>query len=375
MSIISDALAQLQAERDRLKSFFPDRDSARVFDHPSRSLSKLRHPLSSTRTYKILLLGSVGLGVLGFGIYWWGLMMVAPVPLVQTVSHQLAPTLDETSSQINSPRQSEHLKGSPESSFSSDKTREPISDQPPSPSQEIESPVTQLKASQSSASKEISRLSSYVSQDLEGSEKGNGLESQMGKHKQDTRSKSPTTSSQRSLMPKPRRDPALGPIQVTNGLSMEKGLAVSQILIKKRQYGQAVTILRSLLKSEPNDWEPWFWMGTAKLGLGQLDEADQFFIDGLARNGTVPHLWVQRALVGQQRGRYWEAIEALRQAEILAPDLPEVPLNLAYSFETQGNTVLAIEYYRKFLSMTERTPAYRAARKKVLVRIIKLKQA
>jgi len=52
-------------------------------------------------------------------------------------------------------------------------------------------------------------------------------------------------------------------------------------------------------------------MGTAKLGLGQLDEADQFFIEGLACNGTVSHLWVQRALVGQQRGRYWEAIEAL----------------------------------------------------------------
>ena len=157
-------------------------------------------------------------------------------------------------------------------------------------------------------------------------------------------------------------------------LSFDERLARAQQLIKKRRYSQALTVLQPAFKKPPERWEAWFWMGTAQLGLGHLDEAERSFMEGLARDATIPYLWVQRALVGQQRGQFGEAIEALRQAELLAPELPEVQLNLAFTLETRGNKKSAIEHYHTFLALTEGRPGYRTARKKVLDRVIRLKK-
>lgn len=157
-------------------------------------------------------------------------------------------------------------------------------------------------------------------------------------------------------------------------LSFDERLARAQQLIKKRRYSQALTVLQPAFKKPPERWEAWFWMGTAQLGLGHLDEAERSFMEGLARDATIPHLWVQRALVGQQRGQFGEAIEALRQAELLAPELPAVQLNLAFTLETRGNKKSAIEHYHTFLALTEGRPGYRTARKKVLDRVIRLKK-
>ena len=135
-------------------------------------------------------------------------------------------------------------------------------------------------------------------------------------------------------------------------------LVRAQDLIKQQQYGQAVTSLQPLFVKPPDRWEPWFWLGTAQLGLGQLEEAKESFVEGLARDATVPQLWVQRALVSQQQGKFGEAVEALRQAELIAPQLPEVQLNLAYSLEVQGHIEPAVDHYHTFLALTEGNPAY-----------------
>ncbi len=95
-------------------------------------------------------------------------------------------------------------------------------------------------------------------------------------------------------------------------------------------------------------------------------------MEGLARDATVPQLWVQRALVSQQQGRFGEALDALRQAELLTPELPEVQLNLAYALDVEGNRLVAVKHYRTFLSLTEGQKAYHATRKKVLDHISRL---
>ncbi len=157
-----------------------------------------------------------------------------------------------------------------------------------------------------------------------------------------------------------------------NATPFEIKLARAQSLIKQRQYAQAINILDPLFAKPPERWEPWFWLGTAQLGLGQLEKAQASLVDGLARDATVPQLWVQRALVSQQRGRFGEALDALRQAELLAPELPEVQLNLAYTLEVTGDKLMAGKHYRMFLTLTEDKNAYHATRKKVLDRISRL---
>ncbi len=157
-----------------------------------------------------------------------------------------------------------------------------------------------------------------------------------------------------------------------NVTPMDAALAQARALITQRRYARAATVLSPLFVTPPGTWEPWFWMGTTQLGLGQWEEARESFMGGLARDAAVPQLWVHCALVSQQQGRQGEALEFLRQAELLAPQLPEVQLNLAYSLEVQGAAPVAVEHYRMFLALTKDNNAYDGTREKVRRRLVRL---
>lgn len=140
-------------------------------------------------------------------------------------------------------------------------------------------------------------------------------------------------------------------------------------LIQAGQYEKAVTLLSPLFHDPPVKWQPWFWMGTALLGQEDFEQADQFFLSGLARNDKIPQLWIQRALVAQQRENYQLAIHELRQAESLEADIPHIHLNMGYAYERLGNDRLANRYYGKFLELSEGKPAFFSIRKKLFARL------
>ncbi len=139
-------------------------------------------------------------------------------------------------------------------------------------------------------------------------------------------------------------------------------------LIQNGEYKEAQAMLSPLFHDPPVTWEPWFWMGTAYLGAGQLEQADQYFLSGLARNDKVPQLWIQRALVAQQQGSFQLAVHELRQAEALQPDLPHIHLNMGYAYDRMGNNRLANQYFGRFLQLTEGQPEFFATRKKLFAR-------
>jgi len=143
----------------------------------------------------------------------------------------------------------------------------------------------------------------------------------------------------------------------------------AQQLIRSGEYEDAVALLSPLFHDPPVKWQPWFWMGTALLGKGDMEQADQFFLSGLARNDKVPQLWIQRALVAQQRGDYQLAIHELRQAESLDADIPHIHLNMGYAYEQLGNDRMANQYYGKFLKLSENNPAFFSTRKKLYARL------
>ncbi|MCA9470687.1 MAG: hypothetical protein MRJ96_03645 [Nitrospirales bacterium] len=155
-------------------------------------------------------------------------------------------------------------------------------------------------------------------------------------------------------------------------LSSQQRLVKARLLIGQNAHAEAITVLQPLFTPPPASWEPWFWMGTAQLGVGNLDKAEESFMEGLVRDDSVGYLWVQRAVVAQQRGNFGKAMDALRQAELLAPKLPEVHLNLAYNLEYQGNARLAHQHYQEYLSLTEGKPMYHTVRRKVLERVLRL---
>ncbi len=145
-------------------------------------------------------------------------------------------------------------------------------------------------------------------------------------------------------------------------------LGHAQQLIQAGKYDEAVSVLTPLFTDPPVNWEPWFWMGTALLGQDDLEQADQFFLSGLARNDKIPQLWIQRALAAHQRGDYQLAIHELQRAESLDAALPHIHLNMGYAYEKLGNARLANDYYAKFLKLSEGNPAFFSIRKKLYAR-------
>lgn len=349
MSIIADTLTRLQAERPRRpdqprSSVTPDSEEAADFQDLNFSSPFTPSRVLGNRLPALVIV----LGCLGIAAYLWGLPFLAAPDQVtpeQGIVKEGKPVKHVPPQAVEAiPEQRE----APLVATATDKREDSDSTEPASvsvPSAETASAVA-----------------------------GNARVRNPGPSRgiQSTAKPPPTrnTRSASSGQRKPRGSPRL-----RNATPFEIKLARAQSFIKQRQYAQAINILEPLFAKPSERWEPWFWLGTAQLGLGQLEKAQASLVDGLARDATVPQLWVQRALVSQQQGRFGEALDALRQAELLAPELPEVHLNLAYALDVEGNRLVAVRYYRTFLTLTEGKKAYFATRKKVLDRISRLSKA
>ena len=349
MSIITDALNRLQAERtwrsrQPRASATPERAAADDFHEPDVSPHPPARTFRNRLPFMIVVLGGVGIAV-----YLWGLPLLAerdegsPESASGTV-RELDPVEHAPARIVEAiPEQREEAFTATVAEARQDVTpTETASARVPDPPAKTTSPVTKGVPARKP------RSSSAVPSTVAQSPKDNAKAASSGHRKN-------------RVPPRLRK---ATPFQVK--------LARAHYFIKKRRYARAVTILQPLFVEPPERWEPWFWLGTAQLGLGQWEKARASLVEGLARNATVPQLWVQRALVSQQQGRFGEALDALRQAELLAPKLPEVQLNLAYALEVEGDTRVAVKHYRTFLTLTEGKKAYHVTRKKVLDRISRL---
>ncbi len=152
-----------------------------------------------------------------------------------------------------------------------------------------------------------------------------------------------------------------------------KQLKQARHLINIGSYSEAIDILKPIIDRQEETWDTYLLMGAAYLGLGELGYAETYSEMGLAINGKVPQLWLQCAIVEQQRGKHEAALRILNEAEKLAPDIPEVQLNIGYSYDAIGNQKLSAKAYNSFLKLTEGNPAYMMVRYKVLERLRNLK--
>ncbi len=336
MSIIADTLTRLQAERPRR----PDHSVAPDFSSPllpSRALGNRLQALV------------VVLGCLGIAVYLWGLPFLAAPDTVMPKQGKVKAVQSTKPAKPAKPVSSGIVESMPEQredlpvATTTDKREDSdstgpalVPDPPPASPDAGDAPIRKPGSSPG----------------IQFTAKPPPM---------------PHSHSASSVQRKNRVFPRL-----RNATLSEIKLVRAQSFIKHRQYAQAINILEPLFANPPERWEPWFWLGTAQLGAGQLEKARASLVDGLARDATVPQLWVQRALVSQQQRRFGEALDALRQAELLAPELPEVQLNLAYTLEMTGDRLLAGQHYRMFLTLTEGKNPYRATRKKVLDRISRL---
>ncbi|MCY4614427.1 MAG: tetratricopeptide repeat protein [Nitrospira sp.] len=341
MSIITEALNRLQAERARRPGqprTSATSDSVEAADSPDPVFPFLHFSARALRNHLPSI--AVGLGVVGLAAYLWGLPLIAAPDKV--------PPEQETVKEWNSVQHvpSQIVEAIPEQREESFTPTVAKANEDPKPTEAVSATAIDPSA-QPTVAKSVSTPKPRSSPGLRATAAP-------------TRNADSVSSNQRKNR---------GSSFLRNATPLQVTLVRAQIFIKKRQYARAVTVLQSLFVQPPERWEPWFWLGTAQLGLGQWEKALASLVEGLARDATVPQLWVQRALVSQQQGRFGEALDALRQAELLAPKLPEVQLNLAYALDVEGNRLVAVRYYRTFLALTEGRKAYHGTRRKVLDRI------
>lgn len=392
MSIVTEALNRLQAERARLSPSSEDSDGPQRPGPSESPPPNVFAPQPAAHTIRNILRVSliiVALASVGFGAYLWGLTLMPDVARVSP-EHDTGP---EPIPELNpvEPAPTQVAEATPEPKPEGEST-----EVVPAPAEDSKGQADSKKVTSSTVEEEqvpeadSSKLPSQAvaSSEISPSDVQKTPAAPIATPKPKTPAKEKPQVAKLAPSEPPPSPPAVTPLaespkppQIStprvpkNATTVEAKLVRANYLIKKRRYGQAVTILQPLFIKPPGTWEPWFWLGTAQLGLGQLKEAEKSFIEGLARDTSVPQLWVQRALVSQQQGKFGEALESLRQAELLAPELPEVQLNLAYSLEIQGTIPLAVEHYNKFLALTEGQPAYHPARRKVLERVIRLEEA
>lgn len=126
-------------------------------------------------------------------------------------------------------------------------------------------------------------------------------------------------------------------------------LLLAKLEILQGDPQQAQLVLLPLMLDENSGWQPWFWSGTAKLEEGLFEQARADLQQAAARDARVPDVWIQRAVVEQKTGNYIAAVQLLQVARQLAPDKPEIHLNLAFSNEQLGEFSSALKNYQMFL--------------------------
>ncbi|MEJ1959826.1 MAG: tetratricopeptide repeat protein [Nitrosomonadales bacterium] len=108
----------------------------------------------------------------------------------------------------------------------------------------------------------------------------------------------------------------------TNADDWESRSATVRDLLKAEDYPAVSNNAQGLTRDFPDRWEGWFWMGTAQLAQGQMDAADSALEHAGKLNPKVAQIWVQRAIVAQERGDHAMAVRLLNEARELSPKSP-----------------------------------------------------
>ncbi len=144
-----------------------------------------------------------------------------------------------------------------------------------------------------------------------------------------------------------------------------------KVLIQHGHYIEAIEKLKAdedLSKS----WQSNFWLGTAYLLNGQLDQAAIALDYALSLQGEVADIWIQRAIVEQERGNYAPSLQLLNVALQLNNKSADTYLNAAYAYEHQGNIRAARDAYGTYLRLSAQSPHAGFSRQQVLARLMKL---
>lgn len=146
-------------------------------------------------------------------------------------------------------------------------------------------------------------------------------------------------------------------------------LARAEKLINANQAVEALFELRSAIGPELEDWRYHYLVGAAEMKLGRQVKAQEALSTAIKLNPRQPEARLKRAVLNQEQGLHNDAMADLREAEKIAPQLPEVYLNQGYSADALNRLGEARTAYLQFLNLSKSKANYGATRAWVTKRL------
>lgn len=157
-----------------------------------------------------------------------------------------------------------------------------------------------------------------------------------------------------------------------NNQHKEVSIAYASQLTKLNQAEKAQRVIQPLAKISADDWRVWFWLGSAQLLQNDLENASNSLSKALALNGQEISIWIQKAIVEQEKGNSKAALNFLQVANNLQPNNPDVLINYAYANEAEGEINKAIKLYRYFLQLSASDNTKGALRSEIMLRLVQI---
>ncbi len=137
--------------------------------------------------------------------------------------------------------------------------------------------------------------------------------------------------------------------------------------LKKGEYQEALSLFHDVEKLDA--WYEMFLYGTALLMSGDLNEAADVLDTAISLEGNVSELWVQRAIVEQERGDGETALRLLKVALELDPRSAMALLNVGYAYESLGRFEDARIAYSEYLRASSGKLAHVSPRRSVIAKL------
>ncbi|MEM1436713.1 MAG: tetratricopeptide repeat protein [Pseudomonadota bacterium] len=139
-------------------------------------------------------------------------------------------------------------------------------------------------------------------------------------------------------------------------------LLAARLALLSDQPIAALGLLAPLLTASQQDWQPWFWAGTAYLAQGEVQLARTQLNRALQRGSDRAVVWNQIAVLEQEIGNHGGALTHLEIALEIDPAFATGYLNRAYSLEHLGRFDQALAAYRTYLTQPTQGPRSEHAR-------------
>lgn len=152
--------------------------------------------------------------------------------------------------------------------------------------------------------------------------------------------------------------------------SVDEGIEEATNALHQSDYAGAISRLENLVSDDR--WEVPFWLGTAYLLDGQLENAELMLDDALSMQSQVAEIWVQRAVVAQELQQPQVALQFLEVAAQVNERYALTYLNVGVAYESLGDSQNARGAYGRFLKLSAAgtaTSRIRRLRRDVLSRI------